>query len=163
MNSAQNAIRVRYEEYRAFDKAYCRAALSSLRRQGALSESQPSLESDEDPSRRPCVNRSDGEFVFDDFGDEEEELPVGIAHVDTRKFEADATFQPHPAYELCSSIARNIKVGDDPDYMPFAPFSDDPSFKFLDYNEEYTWLAWQPPKMFDPDCRSTFDSKKAVS
>ncbi|KAJ2917884.1 hypothetical protein MD484_g2499, partial [Candolleomyces efflorescens] len=157
MNSATDVIGRCYEEYRVFDKACCLAALSSLKRQAALAESQPTLQSDEDISQgSPSVNSSDGDFVFYDFGEGEDALPIETARVDTQSFEADATFQPHPAYELCTAIARNIKVGDDPDYMPFAPFSDDPTFKFLDYNNEYTWFAWQPPKMLDPDRRFTF-------
>ncbi|KAJ2931356.1 hypothetical protein H1R20_g5715, partial [Candolleomyces eurysporus] len=149
MDSVESVVRGCYEEYRAFDKAYCRAALSSLRRQDTSWQTPP--ESREDLSQVPFLSSADGEFVFHDYDIDQEEDVVETGCVDTLKLKADTTFQPHPAYELCTSVARNIKVGDDPDYMPFAPFGDDPSFEFSDYNEEYGWLAWQAPKMLDPD------------
>ena len=158
MDSCENIVRGCYEEYRAFDKAYCRAALASLKRPETFSQRHA-----EDPSQGSLLNSADGEFVFYDFNEEEDAVAFETGRVDTQNVEADTTFQSHPAYELCTSVSRNIQVGDDPDYMPFAPFSDDPAFEFLDYNDEYTWLAWQAPKMFDPDCASILDANKTVT
>lgn len=57
----------------------------------------------------------------------------------------------YPAYECCTSTSRSVMVGDDPNYMPFLPFADDPTFNHQDLMDEYKFFSWQRPNQ-DPNC-----------
>ncbi|KAF9442123.1 SET domain-containing protein [Macrolepiota fuliginosa MF-IS2] len=57
--------------------------------------------------------------------------------------------QPHPNYASCTPISRSIIVGDDSNYMPFIPYSDDPEFNYEAQIEHYGYFAWQI--LPDPD------------
>ncbi|KAI0708772.1 hypothetical protein C8T65DRAFT_650065 [Cerioporus squamosus] len=50
---------------------------------------------------------------------------------------------PYPSYESCAPINANILHGDDPNYLPFIPFADEPTFDFRDYVYDHKGLAWQ--------------------
>ncbi|KAF7342324.1 Pre-mRNA splicing factor [Mycena venus] len=53
-------------------------------------------------------------------------------------------------HEHCTPAVRNIFHGDDPDYLPFMPFADDPTFDHARYLEAYKGVSWQTPGV-DPD------------
>ncbi|KAI0350799.1 SET domain-containing protein [Trametes cingulata] len=56
----------------------------------------------------------------------------------------------YPVYESCAPASQNILHGDDPNYMPFVPHADDPTFDHEDHVLEYKGLAWQESYR-DPD------------
>ncbi|KAJ3548227.1 hypothetical protein NMY22_g1340 [Coprinellus aureogranulatus] len=129
------------EDYREFDTSYCKDALSSLR-----VDNLDLLDSPAPPVELPDSDGdlSSGEFVFYDYENNEEArvYPVNVY--------AGAEFLPHPAYEICTPASRNIKVGDDPDQMPYLPFADDPTFDYGPYNNEHGYLSWQHEHL-DPE------------
>ncbi|KJA17890.1 hypothetical protein HYPSUDRAFT_45906 [Hypholoma sublateritium FD-334 SS-4] len=53
--------------------------------------------------------------------------------------------KPYPQYDACTSISRNIMKGDDSEYLPFFPFSDDPDYEFEFDNGNHKYFAWQKP------------------
>ncbi|KAF8970309.1 hypothetical protein BDZ97DRAFT_1652502, partial [Flammula alnicola] len=61
------------------------------------------------------------------------------------------TLPPYPPYDSCIPISRNIMRGDDPDYLPFIPFSDDPTYDYTYDNDHHKYFAWHKPDR-DPDC-----------
>ena len=69
-----------------------------------------------------------------------------------KSLSVDQDFRPHPPYESCTPISRNLMVGDDPDYLPFIPFADDPKYDFRLDIEEHHYFRWHQP-FLDPDCR----------
>lgn len=56
---------------------------------------------------------------------------------------------PHPPYESCAPISRNLFRGDDADAMAFVPYADDPLFNQIDHTLCYGSFSWQ--EEFDPD------------
>ncbi|KAI0945126.1 hypothetical protein AcV7_001749 [Taiwanofungus camphoratus] len=46
-------------------------------------------------------------------------------------------------YEACTPASSNIIQGDDPNNIPFIPFSDDPKFNIRDHLLEHQGLEWQ--------------------
>jgi hypothetical protein len=60
------------------------------------------------------------------------------------------------SYESCTSISRNLMVGDDSDFLPFIPNSDDPEYDYTYDIDEHKFFAWHQPNR-DPDC-AVFDS-----
>ncbi|CAA7270606.1 unnamed protein product [Cyclocybe aegerita] len=70
--------------------------------------------------------------------------------VSSRPITVDKVLRPYPPYESCTPISRNIMVGDDPDYLPFMPFSDDPSYDYTYDVGEHKYFAWPAPNS-DPD------------
>ncbi|KAJ3512499.1 hypothetical protein NLJ89_g3487 [Agrocybe chaxingu] len=73
-----------------------------------------------------------------------------IFEVYSRPITVDKVLRPYPPYESCTPISRNIMVGDDPDYLPFIPFSDDPSYDYRYDICEHKYFAWHVPNA-DPD------------
>jgi hypothetical protein len=70
-----------------------------------------------------------------------------------------STLDPHPLYQVCTPIARNIfwRPGDPDDgsYAPFIPYADEQKFDQIEYLEQfeapngYPELEWQ--QIVDPD------------
>lgn len=56
---------------------------------------------------------------------------------------------PHPPYESCAPLSRNLFRGDDPDAMAFIPYADDSLFNQIDHTLCYGSFSWQ--EEFDPD------------
>ena len=59
------------------------------------------------------------------------------------------------SYEACTPISRNLMIGDDSDYLPFIPNSDDPTYDYTYDVDEHKFFAWHQPNR-DPDC-AVFD------
>jgi hypothetical protein len=55
------------------------------------------------------------------------------------------------SYESCTPISRNLMIGDDSDFLPFIPNSDDPSYDYTYDVEEHNYFEWHKPNR-DPDC-----------
>ena len=81
--------------------------------------------------------------------------PVTTSTLTLQTLEVTNVLDPYPAYEVCTPVNRNILVGDDSEYMPFLPFSDDPTFDHLAHIPEYRYFEWQVPNR-DPDCEWNF-------
>lgn len=59
---------------------------------------------------------------------------------------------PYAPYECCTPATRNIMVGDDPDYLPFIPFADDPTYDWTFDLSQHKYVAWD--KEDTSDCAS---------
>jgi hypothetical protein len=55
------------------------------------------------------------------------------------------------SYEACTPISRNLMIGDDSDFLPFIPNSDDPSYDYTYDIHEHKYFAWHRLNR-DPDC-----------
>ena len=61
------------------------------------------------------------------------------------------------SYEACTPISRNLMIGDDSDFLPFIPNSDDPTYDYTYDIDEHKFFAWhQLNNNRDPDC-AVFD------
>lgn len=69
---------------------------------------------------------------------------------DVHTIREDQILQPL-SYEACTPISRNLMVGDDSDFLPFIPYSDDPSYDYSYDIDEHKFFAWHQPNR-DPDC-----------
>ena len=67
---------------------------------------------------------------------------------------------PYAPYECCTPATRNIMVGDDPDYLPFIPFADDPNYDWLFDVSEHNYVAWA--KEDTSDCASVSAPEKLL-
>lgn len=92
-------------------------------------------------------------FTFTDYDDDSVETQV---YSMTGECGApQPVVKPHPQYDSCTPISRNIMNGDDSEYLPFLPFSDDGTYNFEFDNVQHKYFAWQKP-FIDPDCRRGF-------
>jgi len=153
-------VRAKFHELESHNETYRIDTLAALHAPSAfdedsedwdLSSSVGSRDSGDDMlAASPLSEHGSEEFTFVDYlangTTATTDLPARVLRVTEH-------LEPHPPYEICTPTSRNLHVGDDDDYMPFVPFSDDPSFPFDDYHEHYGWLAWQIPPP-GPDCES---------
>ena len=63
---------------------------------------------------------------------------------------AISSLEPHPRYESCSPLHRNLFKGDDSDNMDFVPYADDYTFDQTSHMRHYGTLSWKDD--YDPDC-----------
>ena len=76
-------------------------------------------------------------YTFDESG-------TATAHaVDIEFICAEPLPHSYAPYESCTPVSWNILHGDDPSYMPFVPYADDPTFAVEDWSYEHKGLAWQ--------------------
>jgi hypothetical protein len=142
-----------WTEYFAWSFQNSAATLKSLAVANIQPDSQTDL--DKDLLNLYVAHISDGDepFLVADFNGE------GLAEVLTvaaTSFCADP-FRPHPPYESCTPISRNLMVGDDPNDLPFIPFSDDPSYNYHVDIEDYKHFRWQSPNLKqDQDCNAYY-------
>ncbi len=98
------------------------------------------------------LNKDDA-FEITDFDDGNEVIStylgatIKIDATDLLKLDA---FKPYPEYDACAAISRSTMKGDDSEYLPFFPFSDDPDYDYEFDNDNHKYLAWQKPYV-DPD------------
>jgi len=132
-----------WKEYSAWSLRDSAAALKSL----AVAEIRPDspTDADKDPNLHVAhISDGDKTFLVADFDNEghlAEEYTVAA-----KTFSADP-FLPHPLYESCTPISRNLMVRDNPNDLPFIPFSDDPSYNYHVDIEEYKYFRWQSPTL----------------
>ena len=143
-------------EFYAWDINYCQETLRSLLVKAPASPHYPTKEAkvahaqkDRKGKGRSRPKRAEEEFEILDITDGPEGCTSSIVPVEVVKL--DEALRPYPSYETCTPVMRSICVGDDPHLMPFMPFSDDPEFDYLSYNEQYKFFLWQIPNR-DPDC-----------
>ena len=59
------------------------------------------------------------------------------------ELEPETPFLPYASYESCTPCPHSVYLGDDPEEMPFIPFSDDPCFDYIENASFYDRFAWQ--------------------
>jgi len=143
-------------EFYAWDINYCQGTLRSLLVKAPASPCYPMKETEVAHAQkarkgtgRSRPKRAEEEFEILDVTDGPEGCISTIVPVEVVKL--DEALKPHPSYEACTPLMRSISVGDDPHLMPFMPFSDDPEFDYMSYNEQHKFFLWQIPNR-DPDC-----------
>ncbi len=145
-----NLFRAAWYEYFSWEPLHCSEKLSSIRAHHTLDRDARlvvlnSLE-DDSPAN---IEESDGardtdtalSFTYYDLSSshEPEHRPIRPEVVPA----VDTLPAPYPFYESCTPINANILHGDDPNYLPFIPFADDPTFDYRDYMYDHKGLAWQ--------------------
>jgi histone-lysine N-methyltransferase EZH2 len=141
-----------WEEYSQWSSDHNTAALKSLETSHPHLDLQTDWELDPEDN---CDNSNDlftvTEFDTDGFITDEYVLKGNFVIL-------DQPVHPHPPYESCTPISRNLMVGDDPDDLPFIPFADDPTYDYNLVIEEHSYCRWHQPYL-DPDsmCGSLTD------
>jgi hypothetical protein len=143
-------------EFYAWDINYCQETLRSLLVKAPTSHRYPTKDTEVAHAQkarkgkgRSRPKRAEEEFEILEITDGPEGCTSTIVPVEV--VELDEALKPHPSYEACTPLMRSICVGDDPHLMPFMPFSDDPEFDYMSYNEQHKFFLWQIPNR-DPDC-----------
>ncbi|KIJ93295.1 hypothetical protein K443DRAFT_403059 [Laccaria amethystina LaAM-08-1] len=142
-------------EFYAWDINYCQETLRSLLVKAPTSHRYPTKDTEVAHAQkarkgkgRSRPKRAEEEFEILEITDGPEGCTSTIVPVEV--VELDEALKPHPSYEACTPLMRSICVGDDPHLMPFMPFSDDPEFDYMSYNEQHKFFLWQIPNR-DPD------------
>jgi histone-lysine N-methyltransferase EZH2 len=143
-------------EFYARDINYCQETLRSLLVKAPASPRYPTKETEVAHAQtarkgkgKSRPKRTEEEFEILDITGGPEGCISTIVPVEVVKL--DEALKPHPSYEACTPLMRSISVGDDPHLMPFMPFSDDPEFDYMSYNEQHKFFLWQIPN-HDRDC-----------
>jgi hypothetical protein len=136
------------DEFSSWDHEQCSGLLNSLRRPCTRLPELPASASQKARSRSGKAHQRDTSgFQVEDFmaGSTVNLYPEPSVRL-------DPSFVPPPHFETCTPTQSNIYIGDDHEGMPFRPFSDDPSFPFENYDDDYYALyEWQLNHV-DPDC-----------
>ncbi|TBU37894.1 SET domain-containing protein [Dichomitus squalens] len=137
-------------DYYAWEPTYCSRKLTSLRANMGLPAVHSISDSDltdpnhpaEDgiPTRNMSITDSETSFTRYTVN---ESIQLHTAIVDADTTTITMTLTPYPPYESCTPASRNILHGDDPNYLPFVPFADDPTFDPTEYVYDHKGLAWQ--------------------
>jgi len=138
-------------EYSSWSEEYCIQAIQNLRQ---TPRPLPPLQQSSgvyNPAAHDNEN-NDNMFTITDFGKDCESTSSSSLPATT--IAVGKVFRPYPPYDSCAPVSRNLMVGDDPDYLPFIPFLDDPAFEYSKYLEEYKYFRWQSES--DSDCRRHF-------
>ncbi|KAJ7238137.1 hypothetical protein B0H12DRAFT_1137905 [Mycena haematopus] len=139
-----------YEEFCAWKKDYASRILQAVGHPPSPMEATGSdpepfhpdfLESDEAPP--PPSSALQYLEIWDSKAGKTQRVPMQV-------FQVIDAFAAPPPYEYCTPTQRNIFLGDDPPYMPFLPFADDPTFDHGRYASEYKGCSWRISGI-DPD------------
>ena len=146
-----------WEDFSAWEQDHCRQTLQSLSR-----PSRPHLnpllilsgQSHSALNEPRSIHDAPSTAVetFDDSDMESGSTSTVLVTVHT--IDKGQMLQPL-SYEACTPISRNLMIGDDSDFLPFIPNSDDPSYDYTYDVEEHKYFAWHQPNR-DPDC-AVFD------
>lgn len=142
-----------WKDFLVWEQDHCRQTLQHLSR-----PVQPHLNPLPNPSRQSQSttllvkpNNAPNTLVesFDDCDMENGSSRTVLVTVHT--IHKGQTLQSSLSYESCTPISRNLMVGDDSDFLPFIPNSDDPSYDYLYDIDEHKFFSWHQPNR-DPDC-----------
>ena len=143
-----------WEDFSAWEQDHCRQTLQSLSRPSRpllnpllISSGQPHPALKETRSTTHDVLNTDVES-FDDCDMENGSTSTVLVPVHT--INKGQTVQPL-SYETCTPISRNLMIGDDSDFLPFIPNSDDSNYDYTYDIEEHAFFAWHQPNR-DLDC-----------
>lgn len=159
----QNTYRSTWNDFYEWEQDYSRQTLLSLARVSPPSPSQagmslPSTSSSKksSPVTAPIIAEYQLDMESENFTIVDYTNSDGAPHITTLSIETIEVvpqFEPCAPYEVCTPANRNIYVGDDSEYMPFIPLTDDPKFNHLLHAGDYRYFEWQLPNR-DPDCKS---------
>lgn len=135
-----------WDKFHRWKAAHNSQIMSSLTRRPASEDISPQIYDVEQvqESQPPGPTFTVTEYDSD-------ENPCDTYKISVETFDVEPT-KPHPEYTECVPTTRNIMIGDDSDYMPFIPYSDDASFSHELHTQHYNYFAWQ--HFDDPDCTS---------
>lgn len=162
----QSVFRSVWSDFYAWEQEYCRDAIQRLA--ASTVNARVRIHDEDSPQD---VRSEDFEPHFDSHSAEEFEIvdytatdPPTVTRLSAHAAQVDAALDipPAPAYDSCTPSNRNIFTGDDPPYMQFMPFSDDPRFDHEDHAWNFKGFAWQRTE-HDPDSKSGFGSSHALS
>ncbi|KAH7888330.1 SET domain-containing protein [Phlebopus sp. FC_14] len=154
----QSVLSSVHAEFTSWNNAYCERALSTLA--SPSPKTQGSYRFLPDTSSKVCIPDPSSSKIVDDtpvptcslralrtsYSQDGCRLETPI-YLDT--YDISTPLSPHPPYEFCAPVARNLFKGDDDDNMPFIPYADDPSFDQVDHTRCYDSFSWQND--VDPD------------
>jgi hypothetical protein len=144
-----------WEDFSVWEQDHCRQTLQSLSRP-FRPHLNPFLISSGQSHSALKEARSTGDApstVVESF-DGMENGSTSTILVTVHTIESQMLLQPL-SYEACTPISRNLMIGDDSDYLPFIPNSDDPTYDYTYDVGEHKYFAWHKPNR-DPDC-AVFD------
>lgn len=121
--------------------------LSSLMCDSPLTYNPVSAE----PAAEVVTVGTDAVFMVTEYDSDSDSDSAQTYTLDAERLDVESIL-PHPAYDSCTPATRGIMVGDDSHYMPFIPYSDDPTFDHEPQMQHYNFFSWQSPD--DPDCKS---------
>lgn len=140
-----------WDDFSVWEQDHCRQTLQSLSRpfrphlNPLVISPQPTPE---EPPSRPNAPSGIAAESFDDWDMENGSASTVLVTVHTiHKGQLLQSF----TYETCTSISRNLMIGDDSDFLPFIPNSDDPNYDYTYDIDEHKFFAWHQPNR-DPDC-----------
>lgn len=145
-----------WREFYAWERSYSREAMASLARQAGPNQEQSFCETS------AVVPDTLGISPDNSFGDQQQQFIVynfqtassfTVAHLSVLSTDIQEIVS-QDCYEACTPASSNIIQGDDPNNIPFIPFSDDPKFNIRDHLLEHQGLEWQNEGN-DPDCEWT--------
>lgn len=139
-----------WEEYSEWSDYYNASTLKSLEAPAPRFSLDLLIDLEETDSTdsTPLSYDNDLKFSFSELNSDGSTIDEYV--ISTNVVTVDQSFRPHPPYESCTPITRNLMVGDDPDTLPFIPFVDDPKYDYRLYAEEHSHFRWQEP-FVDPD------------
>lgn len=149
-------------EFTTWNVAYCRQTLSSFTASSNWQSClHPDLRSPGLASMTATFNSSpDARLVVSEANSPSPLLSQQVYSPDGTVIEASSvklevihitsSVEPHPPYESCSPLHRNVFKGDDSDNMDFIPYADDHTFDQTSHTDHYGSFSWQDA--FDPDC-----------
>ena len=146
-----------WEDFSVWEQDHCRQTLKSLSRP-SRPHIHPLLFSSGQPHSEPPSITHDPNIVIESFDDCDLENGTTSTVLVTVHTIGEGYILPQPLlYESCTPISRNLMIGDDSDFLPFIPNSDDPSYDYTYDVEEHKFFAWhQSTDNRDPDC-AVFD------
>ena len=146
-----SGFREAWESYYAWEPAYCAEKLATLRTLDTRASTPAHISLADlvgDPRRPSATHRNqDGradtyvQYFVNGKTDQGSSIE-GVIHGADRLSEA-ALPAAYAIYESCTPISWNILHGDDSDFAPFVPLSDDPTFAAEHYAADHKGLAWQ--------------------
>ena len=148
-----------WDDFSVWEQEHCRQTLQSLSRPIrphiyplliSSGQSHPAL-------KEPRSTHDAPSTVVESFDDSDmEKGSTSTVLVTVYTISKDQMLQPF-SYEACTPISRNLMIGDDSDFLPFIPNSDDPTYDYTYDIDEHKFFAWhQLNNNRDPDC-AVFD------
>ncbi|KAF4616617.1 hypothetical protein D9613_008895 [Agrocybe pediades] len=134
-----------WEEYYSWSTDHARDTLTHLSRPARrFTEQKNVVHSTRLPTPKSPKTQSVDTCVIVDYDQPDSNGPVSTSfRIQEITLEHEPIILPYPPYTFCTPTSTNILVGDDPHYMPFMPFADDPNYNYENDLEQHKYLAWQ--------------------
>ena len=151
-----------WEDFSAWEQNHCQQTLQSLSHSRHSRPFRPhinplliSSEQSHSALEEPQSTHDAPSTVVESFDDSDmENGSTSTLLVTVHTINKRLVLQPL-SYEACAPISRNLMIGDDSEYLPFIPNSDDPTYDYTYDVDEHNFFAWHQVNR-DPDC-AVFD------